>query len=539
MKRYLSLFVGITLLTLSSLTLANYAQPNSSTTYDVEDLALSEAIQQSLSTLQKRRSVYIAGSTIVAAPTVAAFYQGRSYVPAWHHKQRLSKHAKDLLQAISKIDELGLDPSRYHHDAISTTQDLVARELLLTDAYILYVTHIVGTNDDPRLKKLMWQRRGDEANVVYLLEEGLRSRSLKKHLSHLYPKESGHKKLQELLTKYRKIAARGGWSYVSPGGILRVGDQGPRVRELRERLKATGEISSGGDHFDSRTEAAVRKFQRRHGIAETGDVGKKTLAALNIPVEARIRQIAVNMYRRRMLPDELGNRHIVVNIPEFRLHLFEKERPILNMNVVVGKATKEWQTRPLVSEMTHLILNPRWNVPRSIFKKELLRKIKKDPSYLSRNNMKVIKTSKNDLDISNINWAELKGNEDIRIVQRSGRGNALGNIKFMFPNPYSIYLHDTQAKSLFKRSHRAFSHGCVRVAQPLDLAETLLNPTREWSRHEITGAIASGVNRTVNLDEPVNLYVQYWTAWVDAEGQPQFRDDIYRRDTTVSHILGI
>ncbi len=257
-----------------------------------------------------------------------------------------------------------------------------------------------------------------------------------------------------------------------------------------------------------------------------------------MPVESRIRQIKVNMQRRRWLPDQMGRRHVVVNIPDYELRFVDKNQPVLAMNVVVGKRSKDWKTPPLMSSVTHMILNPQWNVPPGIFKKELIHKIRKDPDYLKRQNMKVIK-GRETVEIESVDWENVNGNEGIRVVQRSGRGNALGTVKFMFPNPYAIYMHDTRAKSLFKRQKRAFSHGCVRVAEPLDLAEQLMASGGSWSRQKIVSEIGSGDRQTVRLPEPVNVYVQYWTAWADPNGDVQFRPDIYSRDSQVGQILGL
>ncbi len=488
-------------------------------------------------TSQRDHSLIVLGNSLHAPHLIRKFYERRHFQPAWSRRHKPSRAARELVTALGEADSEGLNPDKYHRASISMAKNVVDMELLLTDAYILYVSDMAGLKQGARARKLMWQRHGKNQDAVALLEEGLASGRFARHLEGFSRKEAAYQRLKQALVRYRKIAAQGGWPYIPGGHPLQQGDQGERVALLNQRLKATGDGGGNGSYFDRQTDAGVRNFQRRHGLVVDGKVSKKTLAALNMPVERRIQQLKINMQRRRWLPDDLGRRHIVVNIPDYRLSFIDRDRPVLGMNVVVGKRVKTWRTPTLTSSVTHMILNPQWNVPPSIFKKELLRKIKKDPKYLARNNMKVVGTrSKNVIDSDSIDWEQVKGNEGIRIVQRSGRGNALGTMKFMFPNPYAIYMHDTRAKSLFKRHERAFSHGCIRVSEPLQLAEEIFRGDSAWSRQNITRAINSGQRQTVRLGEPVNVYIQYWTAWAEEDGDIQFREDIYGRDATLTDI---
>jgi len=495
-------------------------------------------------------SVLVSDEPLKTPELVRQFYYRRDYRPAWIYRSRLNKSAKALLKAIRSADEHGLRPASYHLaalDAILSAPDSdnapqrAARDILLTDAYFTYSSHLAGLPLDSRDGRLMWRRHAEHQDPITRLETGLASRNFTKHIKSLSTQETGYQQLKAALIHYRQIAEAGGWPYVPPGPALRHGNTGDRVAMLRERLERSGDLEkNSGTVFDISVEDAVRRFQQRHGLRLTGRVNHKTLKTLNIPIETRIHQLKVNLQRRRWLPDQLGQRHILVNIPDYHLYFVEGEQAVLKMNVVVGRKTEAWRTPSLVSQFTHLILNPQWNVPRNIFKKELLKEIREDPEYLARNNMMVVPTStKAKIDTANIDWSEITGDEEIRIVQRSGNGNSLGRVKFMFPNPYAIYLHDTRAKSLFKRHKRAFSHGCVRVAQPLELAEFLLKESSDWSRHEIISAIDGKKNQKVRLPEPINLYVQYWTAWVGENNEIQFREDIYKRDEWLSEILGL
>ena len=340
--------------------------------------------------------------------------------------------------------------------------------------------------------------------------------------------------MQKALADYRQIAAKGGWVTVPDGPPLVKGEIGERVALLRKRLSTTDDLTKGkgSDVFDDDLEAAVQRFQVRHGLEPDGTVAKETLAALNVPVEDRIRQLETGIERRKEM-GSFGDRYVVVNIPDFRLKVVDNGKPVLGMKVVLGQR-KEWQTPLLASRINYLILNPKWNVPDGIFEKELLRDIRNDPTYLARHNMAVIQTSGDKtgaVDASTIDWSQVNGKSPhLRIVQREGAGNSLGRIKFMFPNPYAVYLHDTPQKKLFARNMRALSHGCVRVENPMELAVYLMKDDPQWTRERIESAIASGRNRDVPIPSPIDLHIIYLTSWVDDQGQVNFRNDVYGRE---------
>lgn len=338
--------------------------------------------------------------------------------------------------------------------------------------------------------------------------------------------------LQKVLQDYQEIAAKGGWPVLPKVEKLQKGDQGPAVELLRRRLLVTGDLPKGkaGDVYDDSLVEGVQRFQMRHGLEPDGTVGKETLEALNVPVEDRIRQIQVNLARKATLPRESAPRYVVVNIPDFRLKVIENGKKALGMKVVLGQR-KQWQTPTLDSQIKYLILNPKWNVPAGIFAKELIHDLRKDPTYLERHRMKVI-SADGEVDPATIDWNAVDAkNPKMRVVQREGAGNSLGRVKFMFPNPHDVYLHDTPQKKLFARNMRALSHGCVRVEQPLDLATYLLGKDdASWTREKIESAINTGRNRDIPLATPIPVHIIYMTAWVDDDGKANFRNDIYGRD---------
>lgn len=340
--------------------------------------------------------------------------------------------------------------------------------------------------------------------------------------------------LEEALEEYRAIQARGGWARLPEVSKLERGVEGETVTLLRGRLAATGDLpktKAQGTLYDEDLASGVERFQTRHGLEPDGTVGKDTLEALNVPVEERIRQLQINIQKRVDLPQETAGRSVVVNIPDFRLKLMDHGKPVMTMKVVVGQR-RQWQTPLLESQIKYLILNPKWNVPPGIFAKELIHHLRKDPTYLQRHRMQVIPVAETQgFDPATIDWSQVSAtNPRMRIVQREGAGNSLGRIKFMFPNPHAVYLHDTPEKKYFQRNMRALSHGCVRVERPLDLAESLMQDDPNWGRSKIESAINAGRNRDVPLPAPVPVYIIYKTAWVDEGGAIHFRNDVYNRD---------
>jgi murein L,D-transpeptidase YcbB/YkuD len=276
----------------------------------------------------------------------------------------------------------------------------------------------------------------------------------------------------------------------------------------------------------------VRVFQRRHGLADDGAVGPEVISALNIPVERRIEQIAMNMERWRWLPRDLGSRYILVNIPEMRLDVFEGDAVPISMRVVVGKS--DTPTPIFNDEMTYLVFSPYWNVPTSIAEGETLPSLLKDPDFLARNNMEAVDATGAAIDPASI---DVSDPASYRFRQRPGASNSLGLVKFMFPNQFNVYLHDTPADSLFERATRSFSHGCVRVEDPVRLAEYVLRDQPEWSRGRIREAMQAGEEKTVKLKSPIPVYLGYWTARVRSDNTVQFRQDVYNIDRRLTTLL--
>ncbi|HSA80165.1 MAG TPA: L,D-transpeptidase family protein [Geminicoccaceae bacterium] len=337
--------------------------------------------------------------------------------------------------------------------------------------------------------------------------------------------------LVRALTVYRALSESGGWPPVPAGSVLRSGEAGERVAALRARLAREGylpaSVSQGESLFDPALERAVREFQRRHGLEVDGIVGHNTLAALNVPATARVAQIELNLARLQALPASLGDPYVAVNLAAQDLQVVEDGTIPLVSKVIVGKPSTP--TPVLASEFAKVIFNPPWNVPASIAANEILPALRRDPAYLRKENMIVVGWPADPHGLA-IDWSSPSAMQFApRLRQLPGEGNALGRIKFEFPSPYAVYLHDTPAKGLFERARRTFSHGCMRMERPRDLAAYLLRD-QGWGTAEVETAIAEGRTRAVALQRPIALWVLYLTAFAGADGAVHFREDVYGLD---------
>lgn len=447
----------------------------------------------------------VADEPICDTTGVRTFYARRELQPAWEDATTAA-----LLRAIDGLAEEGLEPRRYHRDALLRLPYGDERDVLATDAFLTAALHVSQGVTDPQFVRPPWCGPPPRIDVAALLQAALDHGTIEETLARLAPRHEGYVRLRKALAAYRELEQSGGWPLVPPGPSLRLGVDDPRVADLRQRLYSP----DAGTHFDSALDALVRHFQERHGIEVDGIVGPETLRELNVPATERARQIAVNMERWRWMPDDLGGSHLIVNIAAFRLDAIEGGRSVLSMKTVVGK---EYTRTPFfAARIAEVIVNPWWNVPDSIAAKELWPKQRRDPSYFAREHMVVTNG---------------------RIRQRPGSWNALGRLKFNMPNRYNVYLHDTPAKQLFARSFRAFSHGCIRLERPMDLALYLLRDQPRWTQAALESDIATGTERTIRLRSPRPVYVLYWTAWVGDDGHVEFHRDHYERDAALAAAL--
>jgi murein L,D-transpeptidase YcbB/YkuD len=318
---------------------------------------------------------------------------------------------------------------------------------------------------------------------------------------------------------------------------------GDHIAQLRQRLSVSGDLGPQENHeenrYDENLEEAVRRFQVRHGLPPTGRIDKQTFNELNVPVAVRIRQIELNMERWRWIPRELGARYLLVNAADYRLTVVENGQPIWDMRVVVGR---DYRSTPVFSaDLQYLEINPYWNVPQKIAVEDILPKVKQNPEYLIRKHFKVFKdwrAGAPEIDPLTVDWSKVtKRNFRFKLRKEPGPSNDLGRIKFMMPNRFAVYLHDTPNRKLFKKNYRSYSSGCIRLEKPIELAEYLLKDDPKWTYQSILRAVDSEQNRIVRLKKAVPVHLLYWTAWVDQKGVVNFRKDIYKRDPRLDMAL--
>lgn len=503
--------------------------------------------------------IKIRDELIYASFMLEIFYKRRDFKPAWMLDDIRLDQANDLVDIIEAAYLDGLTPDHYHlrtinalleevrenksRKLIQNPETLVDLDLLLTDAFLLLSCHFSSGCVNPVTIKAEWFTKRGEIDAASILETAIEEHRVKETLQSLLPPQDSYTRLREALKVYRKIALKGGWPVIPEGPLLKKGSKDIRIRALRQRLIVSGYLPPDKnipqDTFNTELEGAVKKFQKLHGLDVDGVVGPATLKALNTPAEIRARQIELNLERMRWILRNLGQRYIVVNIANFALDVVENNHTILAMRVVVGKPF--WHTPVFSEKMTYIVLNPLWNVPKSIAVEEIIPKIQKNPDYLIKQNLKILKDwgeNAEEIDPDTIEWSSLyPQNFKYRFRQDPGPMNPLGKIKFMFPNEFGVYLHDTPSKRLFSKSVRIFSHGCIRLEKPIDLAEYLLKGNPIWTREKILAEIKTGKEQKIRIPEPIDIHIIYLTAWVDDKGLIHFRDDIYGRDKRLDKSL--
>lgn len=509
-------------------------------------------------TLSTQPQEIVNGTELLFRPAMlSGFHKDRVFQPAWSTEEGPRAQATSLVKAIHGAILEGLEPEDYHLATIETLlaevrhniatnrslepDKLADLDLLLTDAFLLYGSHLSAGRVNPETIRSEWFIKNRELDLVEILQSALDEDQIEEALETLPPQHAGYARLKRALLQYRAIMRRGGWKILPSGQMLR-GNRGVRVAALRSRLIVSGDLDeSTDDHslFDQVLEQGVRRFQKRHGLDIDGIVGPATLAALNVPVEEHIRQIKVNMERWRMLPHDFGRRYILVNIPNFELGVVEDDQILMTMRVVVGRTSR--RTPVFSGTMTYMELNPYWHIPPTIAREDILENIWKDPEYLLKTNIRVFKNWKAqapEINPDSIDWSQITAkNLSFKLRQEPGPSNALGRIKFMFPNKFDVYLHDTPARALFKKTKRSSSSGCIRVEKPIELAEYLLRDDPKWTHEEILAAINSNKRQVVLIREPIAVHVLYRTAWVDEDDTIHFRDDIYGRDKMLDEAL--
>jgi murein L,D-transpeptidase YcbB/YkuD len=486
------------------------------------------------------------GVRIASRRALPALYQHRGFRRAFPSAER----SDALLRAIRDSARDGLDPADYLLPELERARAEVAAEgagletaldydVLQTEALIRLLYHLIFGKVDPQDSDPHWNftRQVRDVDPGAFIDELLESGELYERIEARKPRYELYQRLRAELARQREIAARGGWGALPEGPKLEPGAAGPRVAALRARLQASADLAPDApptdpERFDAALADALRRFQARHGLEPDAVVGPATLAALDTPVEARIEQIRVNLERGRWYLHDLDPTFVVVNVAGFEVHYLRDAKLVWSARAIIGKP---FRATPIFrSRMTYLVLNPTWTVPPGILANDILPAQRRNPSYLAKKGLQVVDRNGRVVPSASIDWSKATGRSfPYRLVQPPGPDNALGRVKFMFPNSYSVYLHDTPSRNLFERSERAFSSGCIRIENPLELAALLLEGQSGWDRAALDAAIAAGKTRTVTLERPVPVLLTYFTAWVNRDGVLQLRGDVYGRDPKV------
>jgi murein L,D-transpeptidase YcbB/YkuD len=511
---------------------------------------VSEAIRVEIEQLRDSGILSIGGVDIAAGNLLADVYERRNFAPNWSSREEIS----ELIAAIKRTEKDGLDPADYHLEKaelvydelgagrLSSAREQAALDVMLTDSLFRlgYHQRFGKVNPENLDKSWNFRRELDDRSPAVVMQEAMDAPSLLEFLDELTPRGPIYKQLQKALVEYRELAAAGGWPSVPDGPTLKPGATDERLATIAKRLAVTGDIEdlqtfAAITTYDEALQAGVKNFQERHGLDDDGVIGPATLRAMNVPVEERVQQLRLNLERGRWVFDDLADDFIIVNIAGFRAYVVRDGKPVWQTNVQVGKTYH--QTPVFRDEMKYVVFNPTWTVPYSIATKEMLPRIKNDPDYFKTRTFDVKDRSGKVVDPATIDWSQLsRGNFPYTFVQRPGPRNALGRVKFIFPNEHSVYLHDTPSKSLFGRAERAFSHGCVRVENPFDLAEVLLG-SEGWDQEKIKATLDSLETKTVYLPEPLPVLLLYWTAEMGPTGDVHFYSDVYERDQRIAKAL--
>ena len=480
----------------------------------------------------------------MADETTALFYLARAYRPVWTEPAR----AEALLAAVDALRGHGLDPADFAplrlRAALPAEADpdrAAERELLFTDTLAALLFQLRYGKVDPHALYREWnftpppnpyERAGELARV-------LQAPDLAAAVEAQAPDLPLYRALRAELLAQQGLLAGGDWPRVAAGPTLKPGARSARVPSLRARLAAAGESvldARDKSHYDEALVEAVERFQAAHGLQADGVLGAQTLEALNASPAQRVAQIRANLERLRWVAGDLQGDRLLVDIVGYHADLVLDGQPVWASRVIVGKPRR--RTPSLLDSVTHLVLNPKWVVPPTILREDVIPRAARNPGYLASQRLRVVDRSGQSVDPSTIDWGSARQSGfPYRVVQQSGADGSLGRIKFALSNPYAIYLHDTNARSLFGRAERALSSGCVRVAKPAELARILLDDPVSWSAEALEAALASGRTRTVEVGRDVTVLLHYSTASLDEHGRLQLRNDIYDYDRTILDAL--
>ncbi len=491
-----------------------------------------------------------------------ALYQVRNYEPIWTVNGQLTRPVRAAVKSISQADSKGLHASDYDADlllswlhtldqaAASGQEELALFDTAVSLSLMRYIDSLYVGRVNPRNVNFGLNIEPKRLDLARLIDELSRDERIGERIDSLEPKLALYENLKKALTRYRELEHDKELTALNLPLKLHPGEYHEGVAALRRLLTALGDLSAAegtdvakSNEYVGDAVEAVKRFQERHGLTADGIIGKSTLALLNAPVTHQIKQIQLALERLRWLPAQPGGAHLMVNIPSFQLYGFQNgvsgDKPDITMDVIVGEAIDKHNTPVFHADMSYIVFRPHWNVPYSITAKEMLPLLQRNPEYLFKNNLEIVdKFSSNTPSfLPTSGNLELLATGVLKLRQRPGPRNALGLVKFMFPNNNNVYLHSTPAKALFKKRRRDFSHGCIRVQDPVGLAEFVLQHQDGWPRARIEEAMKSAKTSTVHLQTPLPVYIFYSTVLANERGDARFFSDIYGHDATLQKLL--
>lgn len=520
--------------------------------------SIADQIRISLEKSTQQKPHLLGNVSLKSVTEVYQFYAEREFAPIWTKESILTEQAYELRFEIRQAQYDGLNPQHYHLLYLDASlkeaerrkksgepEDVTALsnlEIILTDAFFALAVDLERGKINPASLKASWSipRRANRVDYGKLMTASLEKQDIRSGLAELYPKTPMYQKGRQLMRELEERAKQDKqiWKPLKTEKSFKVGDSNPLIQEVRERLAYWGYSSvpesEDSKKYDSLLFNVVLKFQQEKGMVADGVLGLVTLSALNESPSQLMDKIAVNLERLRWIPNEFfENETIFVNIPGFQLVYRTAKDTLFTTKVIVG--TFKHQSPVFTAPMTYVVMSPYWNIPPSIARNETLPSIKRNPDYLKRNHMEVVNSAGNAVSESSINWSARPFPYLIR--QKPGPENALGLVKFMFPNPYNVYLHDTPSKQLFDREIRTFSHGCIRMQNPKDFADLLVGSLPGWTPERVSDAMNQPKEQIVNLNKKIPVVIAYLTFFVDSTGKAQFRQDVYNRDSEVLSLL--
>ncbi|MEL6734519.1 MAG: L,D-transpeptidase family protein [Pseudomonadota bacterium] len=498
-----------------------------------------------ISSQLQRNSVEWSGRSFQTERMRAA-YEARGFQPLWTNGTTVTAAGNALIDELTNSYRDGLDPSEYlagvgGFTSIASEADASRLELALSHAFLTLGLDLFSGLTTPSVTDPNIIIKRKDVDFTQWLE-GAGSVGPTEMLRTLRPNHPQYAQLRQMLAGYRALLLRGGWSPVSKGETLKPGMNSPRVGEMRANLSARGYdglAMPDNNQYDDILKEVVMHFQKRHGLTADGVAGPNTFRAMNISAQTRVNQLAINLERWRWLPRQLGDTHVLVNQAGFELFVMRGRKIVDNRRVIVGKPFH--QSPMFSSNIAYAEFNPTWTVPSSIAGKEMLPKIIDNPNYLNERGYDLFRgygANATPINPFAVDWSAVNPRKfPYTIVQPPGPKNALGQVKFIFPNKFSVYMHDTPSRTLFSKDGRAFSHGCIRIDKPLEFAEKLYSLQGGMDVNRIRPIVDSKKRTRINLKRKMPVHLAYFTAWVDENGVPLFFDDVYKRDKLVSKYL--